>query len=163
MTDESANDGLRNSRRTHGSITRKSSGDWKRRASAGLDSGTRRVRLPRHDRAMMTSVAPAARRQFRIRIGRKQRRANQRETDKGHQQDCEDTPHCGLFYTHRTLVDRDHWPSSPQHSNLPHCEDHQSLGAQESLPHRPTMATCGLAAPGHRYASSAARPKGSVV
>jgi hypothetical protein len=99
MTDQSANDGLRNSRRTYRSISWESSRDWKRRASAGLDGGTRRVRLPRHDRAMMTSVAAAARRQFRVRIGREQRRANQREAEESHQQNCEDAPHCRLFYT----------------------------------------------------------------
>jgi hypothetical protein len=103
VTDQSANDGLRHSRGTYGLITQESSGDGKRQASAGLDSGTRRVRLPGHDRAMMTSLALAARRQFRSNIGREQRRADQREADKGHQQNCEDTPHCRLFYTYTEL------------------------------------------------------------
>lgn len=48
---------------------------------------------------MMTPDAPAARRQFRIRIGREQRGANQRETEKSRQQNCEDAPHCDSFYT----------------------------------------------------------------
>ena len=47
----------------------------------------------------MTSVASAARRQFRIRIGREQRRADQREAEKSHQQDRKGTAHCESLYT----------------------------------------------------------------